>query len=269
MIALLERVKRLRPPSIPPNPGGEISPPSVPRPPSPKVGGGGGSPGARLLGLNLGPLSSWLFGISRGHSVGVPNLLGFVAPHPQQVGDSGPLVTPTPTGRGLLSVDQRGATLVTYVLVLPLLILLVFGSFAVWRIMAIRQTLFLGTYKAAWELSQQARELSLDDPDEWWRIADSTIREEVEGRGGKGGNRLIDSGFTLDVAVTLPVELACPSSAPRLIDDILFTVKATLSLPAPIRIPFLDPKPITLTERHTSFVKCPRGWDPPPEEHIY
>ena len=212
MIALLERVKRLRPPSIPPNPGGEVSPPSVP----------------------LSPQSPQPFDLAQGRLWGEG-------------------------GRGM---DQRGATLVTYVLVLPLLILLIFGSFAVWRIMAIRQTLFLGTYKAAWELSQQARDLPFDE-DEWWGFADPIIRTEVE------GNHLIDSGFTLDVAVTLPVELACPSSAPRLIDDILFTVEATLSLPAPIRIPFLDPEPITLIEQHTNFVKCPRGWDPPEEGHIY
>ena len=219
MIALLDRVKRLRPPSVPPNPGGEV-----------------GSPGARPLGLSFGP-SSRLRRTQSSRSGGA-------------------------SGRGPLSTDQWGATLVTYVLVLPLLILLIFGSFAVWRIMAIRQTLFLGTYKAAWELSQQARDLPFDE-DEWWGFADPIIRTEVE------GNHLIDSGFTLDVAVTLPVELACPSSAPRLIDDILFTVEATLSLPTPIRIPFLDPEPITLTEQHTNFVKCPRGWDPPPEEHIY
>ena len=93
----------------------------------------------------------------------------------------------------------------------------------------------------------------------------------MEGRDGEGGNPLIEPGYTLNVVVTLPIELACPpdSGDPRLIDDILFTVKATLSLPTPIRIPFLDPEPITLTEQHTSFVKCPRGWDPPPEGHIY
>jgi hypothetical protein len=201
MIAPLEWVKRLRPPSVSPNPGGEV-----------------GSPRARPLGLSL----------------------------------------------GLLSADQRGATLVTYVLVLPLLILLIFGSFAVWRIMAIRQTLFLGTYKAAWELSQQARELPLDDPNEWWEIAESIVRAEVE------GNDLIESGSILNVVVTLPNTLACPPvHDSRPITDILFTVEATLSLPAPVRVPFLDPEPITLTERHTSFVKCPRGWDPPEEEHIY
>ena len=153
----------------------------------------------------------------------------------------------------------------TYALILPVLILLIFGSFAVWRIMVIRQTLFVGTYKAVWELSRQARDLGIDDPEIWWRIADSTIREEVE------GNHLIEPGYALNVVVTLPSELACPSSGWRLVDDILFTVKANLSLPAPIRIPYLDPVNLTLTEQHSSFVKCPREWerDPPVEEHIY
>ena len=164
-----------------------------------------------------------------------------------------------------MDMDQRGATLVTYVLVLPLLILLIFGSFAVWRIMAIRQTLALGTYKAARELSYQGRDLPLDE-DEWWGIADPIIRTEVE------GNHLLESGHALNVAVTLPNTSACSSSGSRSVDDALFTVKATLILPTPIRMPYLDPViNLTLTEQRTSFVECPREWrgTPPPEEHIY
>jgi hypothetical protein len=159
-------------------------------------------------------------------------------------------------------MDQRGTTLVTYALVLPLLILLIFGSYAVWRIMVIRQSLSLGTYQAAWELSQQARGLPLDE-EVWREIAEPIVRENVE------GNRLMEPGFTLNVAVTLPDTLACPSSDSRLVDDILFSVEANLSLPTPIHIPYLDPVNLTLTEQHTSYVQCPRGWDPPEEEHIY
>jgi 4-amino-4-deoxy-L-arabinose transferase-like glycosyltransferase len=47
--------------------------------------------------LAQGRESRWqLFGISRGHSVGLPNLLGMQRDKPQQVGDSGLLLTPTP-----------------------------------------------------------------------------------------------------------------------------------------------------------------------------
>ena len=169
-----------------------------------------------------------------------------------------------PPGRSHLGMDQRGATLVTYVLVLPLLILLIFGSFAVWRIMAIRQTLALGTYKAARELSYQGRDLPLDEM-VWWEIADPVMRTEVE------GNHLIESGYALNVAVALPNTSACSSSGSRSVDDTLFTVKATLILPTPIRIPYLDAINLTLTEQHSSFVECPREWrgTPPPEGHIY
>ena len=163
-------------------------------------------------------------------------------------------------------MDQRGATLVAYVLILPLLILLIFGSFAVWRIMVIRQSLFLGTYQAAWELSWRARDLPLDDEEVWQGIAEPIVRTEVE------GNHLIESGFTLNVTVALPDTLACaPSYGWRPADEILFTVEATLSLPTPIRIPYFDPINLILTEQHTSFVKYPRVWEgtPPPEEHIY
>lgn len=168
------------------------------------------------------------------------------------------------SGHRTLSMDQRGTTLVTYALVLPLLILLIFGSFAVWQIMVIRQSLSLGTYQAAWELSQQARYLPLDE-EVWREIAEPIVRENVE------GNHLIEPGFTLNVDITLPNTLACPSSGSRLVDDTLFAVKATLSLPTPIRIPYLDPVNLTLTEQHTSYVQCPRGWKgtPPAEEHIY
>jgi len=44
----------------------------------------------------IGGFVSGLFGISQGHGVGVPNLLGGTTPHPQQVGDSGLLFMPTP-----------------------------------------------------------------------------------------------------------------------------------------------------------------------------
>ena len=166
---------------------------------------------------------------------------------------------------GSLSMDQRGATLVTYVLVLPIIILLIFGSFAVWRIMVIRQSLHLGTYQAARELSWRGRDLDLNEG-VWRGIAHSIIWNEVE------RDRLIESGSTLNVVVALPNTLACGGPyiyTERPINDILFTVKATLILATPVRIPYLDPINVTLTEQCTSFVECPRRWNPPEEEHSY
>ena len=168
----------------------------------------------------------------------------------------------TGSGFSALIVDQRGATLVTYVLILPLFILLIFGSYAVWRIMVVQQSLALGTYTAARELSYRGRALPLDEY-EWWGIADPIVRTEVE------GNHLIESGYDLDVNIVLPSTNGCGRSLR--IDDILFTVEAALMLPTPIRIPYFDPIRLTLTEQHSSFVECPHEWrdNSPPEGHIY
>ena len=156
------------------------------------------------------------------------------------------------------AVDERGTTLVTYALVLPLLILLIFGSFAVWRIMGIRQSLYLGTYQAARELCARGRGLG-PNQDRWVQVAEPLVRDWVE------KNRLVPSGYALNVDVTLPNSWACGAA----VEDVLFTVQAQLTLPSPIHIPYLAPINMTLTERHTSYVECPRGWAPPREEHIY
>ena len=260
MIALLDRVERLRP------------------------------RGRQLFGLSLDPSTS-----RRGEPV--------ACTEPSRSEPSGRSSSTGP-GYSRLCPDKRGATHVTYVLVLPLLILLVFGSFAVWRIIAIRQTLFHGTYKAARYLSMEGRFLDPDpdfddDLDDWEDVARIILRTEVEGNqsidcdslsdsplfpflcdGPIKGNHLIDCDLISDcfnVTVTLPtlpIGLVCTPGPDdeRLIDDILFTVEVTLIL-LPIHIPFLNLNSIdlTLTEQRTGFVECPRFWKgtPPPEKHIY
>ena len=55
-----------------------------------------------------------LFGISQGHSIGVPNSLGVRRGKPQQVGDSGPLLMPIPKDPEKLhpsSSEDRGVDL--------------------------------------------------------------------------------------------------------------------------------------------------------------
>ena len=50
--------------------------------------------------------------------------------------------------------DKQGASLVTYVLILPIFLLLVLGAYEVWRLIAVKQSLYLGTYRAARYLAQ-------------------------------------------------------------------------------------------------------------------
>ena len=50
--------------------------------------------------------------------------------------------------------DKRGSSLITYTLVLPLFIVLLFGTFEVFRLMSVRHSLHLGLYRAARWVSQ-------------------------------------------------------------------------------------------------------------------
>ena len=52
------------------------------------------------------------------------------------------------------SSDERGSSLITYALVLPLFIVLLFGTFEAFRLMSIRHSLHLGLYRAARWVSQ-------------------------------------------------------------------------------------------------------------------
>jgi len=52
------------------------------------------------------------------------------------------------------SRDKRGSSLITYTLILPLFVLLLFGTFEAFRLMSIRHSLHLGLYRAARYISQ-------------------------------------------------------------------------------------------------------------------
>ena len=48
---------------------------------------------------------------------------------------------PRTRGLGAWVLDQRGGALIEFVLVLPLFLILVFGSFVVWKIVSAKQSL--------------------------------------------------------------------------------------------------------------------------------
>jgi len=50
--------------------------------------------------------------------------------------------------------DERAASTVTYAMVLPIFLLLIFGTFEIWRTISIRQSMERGAYRAARLLSQ-------------------------------------------------------------------------------------------------------------------
>jgi hypothetical protein len=155
---------------------------------------------------------------------------------------------------------QRGAVLIQFVLVLPLFIILIFGSFAVWKVVSAKQSLVSGTYQATRYLSVEGRFLDYypdpdDDPDDWEDVARIIIVSELE------NNSLLRPVPQPIISFDRPSRPRCPKAdavndpMPQL-EDALFTVQAEITLPWPVRIPFLDPETITLVEKHTSYIEC-------------
>jgi len=109
-----------------------------------------------------------------------------------------------------LRYRERGASTVTYALVLPLFILLVFGTFEIWRIVSIRQSMERGVYRAARHLSQhhlryqEAWFLAHDEVDEnAWLM--STNSDNLELVTTPADLTILQSGDKLVVEVRLPV----------------------------------------------------------------
>ena len=149
----------------------------------------------------------------------------------------------------MLVRDERGATVVTYALLLPILILLILGTFEVWKVISIKQSLNAGTYKAA-------RYLSANN-DRWQ--ADRERAKEIIWR------ELENNGLLGDDVREL-VEIYIPTHRPAC--DALFSVKAELELPWATVIPYLPSRNMVLVEQHTSYIECTTYWTPP-EKHAY
>ena len=158
--------------------------------------------------------------------------------------------------------DQRGSPLIEFVLVLPLFLILVFGSFAVWKIVSAKQSLASGTYQAARYLSVEGRYLDYapdldDDPDDWQDAARIIITSELE------NNSLLRPLPQPVITIEPPSRPECPRQrcmedryAVDCLLDALFTVRAEITLPQPVRIPFLGSETITLEEKRTSYIEC-------------
>lgn len=161
-------------------------------------------------------------------------------------------------------VGQRGSALIEFVLVLPLFLILIFGSFAVWKIVSAKQSLASGTYQAARYLSVEGRFLYYY-PDDWEDVARIIITSELENNGLLRPLPQPIISFEPSFRPRCPKEDAVNDPMPYL-KDALFTVRAEITLPWPVRIPFLDPETetITLVEKRTSYIECKPIFGPAP-----
>jgi len=139
-----------------------------------------------------------------------------------------------------LREDERGVVLVQALLILPILILAVFGGYTVWKVISIKQSLHSGTYQATRYLCLYP----VDPPGSggWQQVAQHIVQREVQ------NNPLADGASLPWVTVFVSGdELLCdpPNS---------FVVQTEMYLE--IGIPYLPFMTLTLQDRHEGWVQC-------------
>jgi len=155
--------------------------------------------------------------------------------------------------------DRRGASTISNLLVLPLLILIIFGSFQVWRLISVKYTLHVATSQAVRCISMyDARNATL-------AMCEDILRTRVE------QNKLIDEDavipnpeyFRWDVERREWVPISDPTVTEDPDDPLEcgepFRMKASLQLPRSIIIPYLPEREVALHDWKTSFIECLYG----------
>jgi hypothetical protein len=126
--------------------------------------------------------------------------------------------------------------------------------------MSVRQSLNLGTYKAARALSTQGRNWLPASAGTWIAVATENanylIDREVK------SNVLLPSGYTLRVQVF--VEAGAPANLSQL--GWFFTVRSELTVPGLITLPVLNIATVRLADEQVSYIEGISGSWVPPEE---
>jgi len=155
-----------------------------------------------------------------------------------------------------LKRDERGAVLVQALLILPILILAVFGGYTVWKVAYVKQVLHSGTYQATRYLclnpvERPVRSSREEWEEAWAKVVVAIVACEVENNGLAGDELkcgVADGADRLFATVDLDEdedELECRLS---------FIVTTEIHLD--IGIPFLDRDKVTLWDQHVGWVEC-------------
>ncbi len=160
--------------------------------------------------------------------------------------------------------DRRGASMVTYALILPLFILLVFGILEVWRVVSVRQSLHLGTYQAIRFLSSTGRQWLPTSAGQWQAVAAGQAQMVID--------RELELNGLLPPNYSLQVDVAIDGDAPANLSELgwLFSVRAQLTVNGLVSLPWLNVGALTLTERQVSYIEGVTGnWGAPAEGKPY
>jgi len=158
-------------------------------------------------------------------------------------------------------------------LILPLFILLIFGIVEVWKVMAVRQSLHLGVYKAARWLSWQGPAYLPQSGYGFYDVSAEVWESRVTGPAETIVRQELDHSHLLPAGYALHVQVFIEPDRRNSVQDLgwLFTVRAELV--ANGLVPFLSSGPLTLTEQQVSFIDNPAGhwrpWDELPEGWPY
>jgi len=146
--------------------------------------------------------------------------------------------------------SERGSTqLIEFVLILPILVLLLYGSFEVWKVVSVKQSLDAAVGRLA--LCLRLYHMGDDDRDR----CESIVWMEL------GGNNLMAGPLELtiryydawDRQITDPTNLSC---------NAIFTVEGEVRLPW--GIPILSSDNMHLISKHTSYIECDPSEEPTP-----
>jgi len=179
--------------------------------------------------------------------------------------------------RALLKDRSGTYQLMQFVLVLPIFVLLLYGSFELMKLASIRQSLETGTYQAARYLSVYHKyythaQYNREDADDTWR-ARHLIEQSLL------SNPYVSPDMPLQLEVSYfdgtgqpiwsPVDFDCAHirdvlySADPMHSELVFTIRTQLTIPWEASVFGLYPGDVTVTSSHTSFVDC-GPWYPPP-----
>jgi hypothetical protein len=185
-------------------------------------------------------------------------------------------------GSGLLKDRWGSVDLIQLVLVLPIFVLLLYGSFEVWKIVSVKQSLGAATYQCArcrsvYNNCNGVSDITDDDFNCEWvllnELADNSFIEwedltgiQIRYRDERGNVICV---VAVDANLT-PYRLSCPQDPARLNRNDKFSVEAELFLPWPIFFPGLFSQggeasgSPTLLARHRSYIECGPRWRPTP-----
>lgn len=179
-----------------------------------------------------------------------------------------------------LKADRQGSVnLIQFVVVLPIFVLLIYGSFEIWKIVSVKQSLGAATYQAARCRSVYNREhpnmgiSSVDDEDYPYgcevillnELIDNSFVDKEDLPGAQIRYRDDSGNVICIITVTQRLVLQkgfCNPDPTTLARREKFDVEAELRLPWALFIPGLPSDSPTLVARHRGYIEGIPRWRP-------